>query len=103
MARLVEREVSGEAGAGVAGVVGRVTVVVVAIGRGVLAAERAREARAGRWMGWTSEIGGKGLPEDGLVVGLDLIFLVDFKGSFSEDRLWKRPRKMERLPLEAEA
>jgi hypothetical protein len=77
-------------------------VVGVAVGRGVVALERLMEARVGRWIGWTSDIGGKGLPLAAIET-FDLDFLVDWRGSFSPARLWKRPRKLESMPLDTEA
>ena len=80
--------------------------VVAGVSDGLLAAgvvvrARAVEARVGRWMGWTSEIGVNGLPL-ALIETFDLLgFLLDLRLSL-EERLWKRPRKLERTPFDME-
>ena len=74
------------------------------LGRGVVALERLSEDSVGRWTGWTSEIGGNGLPLALMeTLALDLGFLPDRRGSFSAERFWKRPRKLDSIPpLDAE-
>ena len=50
---------------------------------------------------WISEIGGNGLPLASIEIFDLLDFLLGLRLSL-EERLWKRPRKLERTPFDME-
>lgn len=62
---------------------------------------RAREERVGRWTGFISDMGGNGDPLE-VMETFPFGFLEFLVSGVSENRLWNRPLKLERTPLDKE-